>query len=319
MSPNRRGSGFTLIELLVVIAIIGVLIGLLLPAVQKVREAANRARCQNNFKQVGLALHNYHSTHELFPPGQTSYLTDFPSGYILRGCWMQALLPNLEQDALFREYDVWLKSGNMTCFCPDRWTVVPNLACPSEPVNPKVINYWYNDGPGDGTPQGSQGFHGNIVLCAGSTVYNPPGDPAGARLNGTFYPWSKTSIADIQDGTSNTVIGGEINLVRDSPTLTTWDDYRGRYYYNWEGNTLFSTLYPPNSTVPDRMSYCVSTASAPCSLGTDNAVQSLRSHHPGGVNILLGDGSVRFLANGIAPATFQALGTRAGDEVIADY
>ena len=140
-------------------------------------------------------------------------------------------------------------------------------------------------------------------------VFNPATDPKGSSLDGMFYSWSTTAFKDVTDGTSGTLMGGKIVLVRDNGT----DDMRGRYYYTHQGNSLFSTLYPPNTAVPDRQSYCInSPPAAPCSLGLDNLVVSLRSRHPGGVNALFADGSVRFLTSAINPTTYRALGTRAG-------
>jgi prepilin-type N-terminal cleavage/methylation domain-containing protein/prepilin-type processing-associated H-X9-DG protein len=327
-----RQPGFTLIELLVVIAIIAVLIGLLVPAVQKVREASSRGKCQNNLKQVGLALHCYHDTFNCFPPGQVDYLTsDNPRPYGDRRCWMHLILSYLEQPALQREIEAWMQTsgpGNrgQIWWAPDRWTVIPSLVCPSDPKSPKVITGADGAGLTGGTPQTSTGFHGNMVLCAGSTIYNPPGpvppaDHLGTKRNGLFYPLSSVRLRDIDDGTSNTLMGGEIIVVPDGPG-TTWEadrDFRGGYYNSWDGNTLFSTLYPPNSTAPDRVDECLPYPRAPCSKGSDDLVMTLRSYHPGGVNALLADGHVRFISDMVANNVYQALGTRAGGESAVDY
>jgi prepilin-type N-terminal cleavage/methylation domain-containing protein len=318
-----RRPAFTLIELLVVIAIIAVLIGLLLPAVQKVREAANRMKCGNNLKQIGLALHNYHDTNQCFPPGQDNaignqWTSNLP--YWNRACWFQHILPYVEQDDLYKRLKDYM-AGNLPApyitFAangipnqPDprgRNTILSLFVCPTDANSPKGRTALGNE----------QGFHSNYVTCAGSTVYNPPEDPDGTRLNGIFYAYSKTRIADVRDGTSNTLMGSEILVVPD----TTQHDLRGRVYNSWQGNTLFSTLYPPNTPVGDVSSYCIdSPPSAPCQeLSTTDVVQSARSQHPGGVNILRADASVRFVSNTVALTTWQWLGTRAGDEVVAEY
>jgi prepilin-type N-terminal cleavage/methylation domain-containing protein/prepilin-type processing-associated H-X9-DG protein len=330
--PMRPRLGFTLIELLVVIAIIAVLIGLLLPAVQKVREASNRVKCQNNLKQLGLALHNYHGNYQRFPPGQVDYLTsDQPRPYGDRRCWMQMILAYLEQPALQIEIEAWMQTSGPGVrghiwWAPDRWTVIPTLVCPSDPKSPKFITGADGDGLTGGTPEMSTGFHGNFVLCAGSTIYNPPGpvppaDRLGTKQKGIFYPLSAVRLADIDDGTSNTLMAGEIIVVPDGPG-STWQvdrDYRGGYYNSWDGNTQFSTLYPPNSPVPDRVDECLPYPRAPCSKGSDELVMTLRSYHAGGVNALLADGHVRFITDGVANDAYRALGTRAGGEPAADY
>jgi prepilin-type N-terminal cleavage/methylation domain-containing protein/prepilin-type processing-associated H-X9-DG protein len=325
MSNTRvaRRPAFTLVELLVVIAILAVLIGLLLPAVQKVREAAARLKCQNNLKQVGLALHAYHDALNFFPAGQDNVIGNQWTANLPRwdrACWFQRILPFVEQGNLYRllqsymtgnppaPYITFAVNGNaQQPSDPGRNTVVPLFVCPADPNSPKNRT----------VPGNEQGFHSNYVTCAGSTVYNPPDDPDGTQLNGMFYVYSATRITDVTDGTSNTLMGSEVLVVPDS----TLHDLRGRVYNSWQGNTLFSTLYPPNTPVGDRSSYCVNfPPSAPCQgLTTANVVQSARSQHPGGVNGLLADGSVRFVSNSVALTTWQWLGTRAGGEALADY
>jgi len=221
LAPRAR-LGFTLIELLVVIAIIAVLIGLLLPAVQKVRAAAARAKCTNNLKQIGLALHGYHDAYLQFPPGQYDGIADSiasnPS-YYFRASWMPTVLPFVEQAAFYGMYISALSSGSAYGYdWPSNTTVFSVFMCPSDPANPKIAL--------DG-----QGFHGNYVGCAGSTVYAPAAtDPTGTSttaVKGIMYAQSSTHIADITDGLSNTLLLGEIILV---PDTASQPDVRGRYY-----------------------------------------------------------------------------------------
>jgi prepilin-type N-terminal cleavage/methylation domain-containing protein/prepilin-type processing-associated H-X9-DG protein len=301
-------SGFTLIELLVVIAIIGVLIALLLPGVQKVREAANRMKCANSLKQIGLALHNYHDTYGMFPPGQFNGIRrQNHNGYMNRGGWWQMILPYCEQDNLYRALSAYANTEPRPMYAalgfPGRRTVVSMFMCPSDRTNPKDDN---------------QGFHGNYVVCAGSTAFNAPASPDGTNLNGMFYPFSTTRLADVTDGTTNTLMGGEVILVKDTSNTAAGHDVRGRYYNNWQGNTLFSTMNPPNTPAADRGDYCLEAPRAPCTVSATNVIQYARSYHPGGANFLLADGSVRFIADNVHATTYRDLGTRGSGEVLGD-
>jgi prepilin-type processing-associated H-X9-DG protein len=197
-----------------------------------------------------------------------------------------------------------------TFYIPGREIPMPAFMCPSDPNAGKNIT------AGTTTPTAAtaQGFHGNYVACAGSTLFGDGGQ--GNRLNGMFYCFSRTGFRDVLDGTSNTAMFSEILLVQD----TSAHDLRGRYHNTWQGNNLFSTLYPPNTSVGDRSSYCISIPRAPCqALGTTALVQSARSVHPGGVNVALADASVRFVSETIDLVTWQALGTREGGEVLGGF
>jgi prepilin-type processing-associated H-X9-DG protein len=311
-----------LIELLVVIAIISVLIALLLPAVQKVREAANRLRCQNNLKQIALALHNYHDSHNVFPPGMFDTIqTDAVGPPATRMCWLHVTLPYIEQDNLYKVFQPYFFNTTAILW-PQRETVIPLLMCPSDRAGPKITN-------GD---WGNQGFFGNYVLCAGNQQFGPAG--TGTNMNGLFYPKSTVKLGAISDGASNTLLGSELIVVPsyngdDAYTACAANgmDYRGAYYNAEHGGTLFITLNPPNTRVPDHMwNRCSNEPAgspnpvAPCD-GCDTAFTRVhaRSYHSGGVNAVLADGSVRFITNSIIPAIFQALGSRNGGETIGDY
>jgi prepilin-type N-terminal cleavage/methylation domain-containing protein/prepilin-type processing-associated H-X9-DG protein len=305
---NRVRPGFTLIELLVVIAIIAILIGLLLPAVQKVREAAARMKCGNNLKQIGLALHNHNDTHGVLPPGQYNnfYSNDAPW---IRGCWVQPTLPFMEQDNLYRAYDTARQTnGNWALIVPNKDTIVPSLVCPSDPNSPKTQTIDRNTVNGVSVVQG---LHTNYVTCSGSTMYTS----TGLGQNGVFFVKSRLSVATIADGTSNTVFASEILVVPD----TTANDLRGRYCNSWYGNNNFTTAQPPNTTVADAVGYQgVSTPRAPSTLNSGAPGLFARSGHSNGVNALMGDGSVRFVTNSIDATMWRAMGTREGGEVVSN-
>ena len=321
--PFRQA--FTLVELLVVITIIGILIALLLPAVQAAREAARRMQCLNGQKQVALALHNFHEANGHFPFGQSLDIkihNNDPS-YYNRVCWFQEILPYMEKQALYDALQQQLESPaghGGAWWTPGRWEVVSACVCPSDPSAPKVLTAGWSESPG-GTPETSQGFSGNVVACAGSTVFNPPNSPVGKSLDGIFYAASETRFADIYDGSSHTLLLGELIVVPDimrgiaqsgGDTEDQKHDNRGRYWNCQQGFALFSTKYPPNTPVGDRHTWCIDFPPyAPCqSVGTDNVIQSLRSYHPGGVNIALADGSGRFILDTVDAQIFRALGTR---------
>lgn len=332
---KRHPSGFTLIELLVVIAIIAILIGLLLPAVQQAREAARRSQCRNNLKQLGLALHNYHDVHRVFPKASTNYIY----GVIGTNSWdadgLSAqffLLPYLDFTTLYKEWHFNAFYNDTSIGAPRTnrvlsRTPLPVFRCPSDSPFPNAnkgnCNYWVSTGP------------------------NQAWNTAASTNIGMFHPNFTVTVAAIKDGTSNTiamaegVIGdndnnryqlgdlvhsqsfppGFPNLKPTASDLTTYGTQCESGIANHHSNsgrewvrstphlTVFNTVAPPNWKFPT----CHSCAGT-CSLGGAVGVYPSRSYHPGGTHHLFGDGKVKFVGNNTDLVLYQNLGTRAGKE-----
>jgi prepilin-type N-terminal cleavage/methylation domain-containing protein/prepilin-type processing-associated H-X9-DG protein len=306
-SCRYRRSAFTLIELLVVIAIIAVLIGLLLPAVQKVREAANRMACSNKLKQVGLAMHQHHDTYGVFPPGWVYAPFTLPQGNVTQlgggAGTFPCLLPYLEQDALARLYR-WDKRAQGPENQPVATTQLPVLQCPSAEPNRRVTavedpgNYSYGG-------WGACGDYGGVKWIDTRLVDMGLVDPA-ADYRGVLTENYLTRIAEITDGTAQTIL---VTEMAGRPTL--WRAGRpvpGTYAITaaWVAGTL---------TFGQGSSYDGTTKPGPCAINCTND-REVYSFHPGGANAVFADGSVHFLKAGIDIRVFAALVTRAGGEVV---
>jgi prepilin-type N-terminal cleavage/methylation domain-containing protein/prepilin-type processing-associated H-X9-DG protein len=292
-----RRPAFTLIELLVVIAIIAILIGLLLPAVQKVREAAARLQCQNNLKQIGLACHNYHDARKVFPPGYVA-TASYPSTAPGWG-WATFLLPYIEQDNLYRQLN--LNAAVETQ--PAIQTLVPVYLCPS-------------DQPPDAAFPITDATLTTLTLAAPSSYAATVGQDASEvdalTGDGIFYRNSRTRIADIIDGTSSTVMVGD----------RAWVQTKGI----WAGAPDGAVTRPgaqnvwPNATGPSQALILVHNNWINITTDADGGLDDFSSNHTGGVNLVFADGSVHFLASitadGPTHRAFWAMGTRNGGEVI---
>lgn len=339
MPLNKPKAGFTLVELLVVIAIIGVLIALLLPAVQQAREAARRMQCSNNFKQLGLAFHNYHDTFKTFPPYviKSSHPDNYSHWESYSG--FTFILPFIEQANLHERIktasqDFFLKNDAGAVHPLHRRNPISAFKCPS-----------------DGNfPDSAFLGNSNYAMSSGPNLsWNV--DPS--RENGAFRRVEGTRFSDITDGTSNTIMLGEF-LIGDNDSTgykLKQDVIRGK---SWSGgfesttqgvitqatvdaygttcnsdpssqsvaagrewirgvpyHTVFNTLAPPNWKYPACMSCGV------CGAGDSKGVFPARSRHPGGAMHALADGSVSFISETTDYQSYHAMGSRNGGEVIA--
>jgi prepilin-type N-terminal cleavage/methylation domain-containing protein len=335
---------FTLIELLVVIAVIAVLIGLLLPAVQKVREAAARIQCQNNLKQIGLALHNYHDANSSFPPGETG-----PFNVPPMDAWSSYILPYIEQDNVYRMINKGLLGywvgyaeagpasnpqantdgsapwGNFSATVRSQHylasiSIIKTYQCPSSPENPR------------GNIQGLAFSTGRFPDDAGILMYSAISgsnrDGSVCSHLGTFYYNSKTKITDIADGSSNTMVVAETSGLTQGQVLnaygstsinaSTWNIGSENPTGNCDNSgpgltwTLRTIAYP----IQGPYFYCSYIKGSPfwvgqCTPPSTISMASLKSNHAGGINVVLGDGSVHFLAQTTNLVTLQNLADRA--------
>ncbi len=316
---HRRGA-FTLIELLVVIAIIGVLVGLLLPAVQNAREAARRASCISNLKQLGLALHNYENTNRVLPVGHLPETTagvsphDGTQYYHRRECWYQRTLPFLEEQNLFDAYtaDRTAYVHQITSFIAS--TPVAALACPSDP-----------SAPGKGGNGGTVAFQGNYAVSAGGITWSgstaTQRDIASGDSGGYFYRNSRVAIVEATDGSSKTLLASE-GIIRG--TGGAWGELGGYWGGAPHGSYGFSTFEVPNAAVADRVYSCKATtwpmapAGAPCEDRSAGGGRwnFARSMHPGGVGVVMGDGATSFVNDSIQRSTWQRMGTRSDGLIV---
>jgi prepilin-type N-terminal cleavage/methylation domain-containing protein/prepilin-type processing-associated H-X9-DG protein len=335
---HRSRPGFTLIELLVVIAIIAVLIGLLLPAVQSAREAARRMQCTNNMKQIGLALHQYHSAYDVFPPvGSVDVQGNSRgNGRVPQTASIHLRLTNyLEQRAVYDAYNFMLGDVLNGSSVPANTTVmstaIPGYLCPSDP-----------------NPGSTEDLAGGFTVPVTTVNYAVNGGVNrwnyGGYTNGTAW-WlggspsfgSRVRIASVTDGTSNTAgfsewVKGKSGQNSPGPNLVysiagyanggALNDYNlchSAYTPLWDFKGEYWTLQdtgrggPYYHVMPPNQSACAVNAD----FGIVDSFIGSSSFHPGGVNLLLLDGSVRFIQSSISLNNWNALGTRAGGEVVS--
>lgn len=332
LGPFRTSAGFTLVELLVVIAIIGILVALLLPAVQAAREAARRAQCINNLKQIGLALHNHESAMRAFPSGANvkmpypmaskySALQEAVNGKD-GSSWIVRILPHIEEQALYEQWDFTKNvTGNrlvaetdiMTFYCPSR----RNRVRPED--EERMLLGWKRGG----NDYGGCGGRGDIFwnfsgpalhICphdmSGGDDWHVAAFPIGIDAVGVLNPISVTKFKDITDGSSHTLLAAEVE--RHSPLGNWTPNYPNCSFFNHDGwafggaSTLFSCS--PGAGLFD--------PSQPGGFNTGH-VESAGSEHPGGANFCFADGSVQFLSENMDSLVYAALGSMSGEEVAA--
>ena len=312
---HPRLAGFTLIELLVVIAIIAILIGLLVPAVQKVREAAARMQCQNNLKQIGLALHNFEGTYRGFPPCRVNN-PPAPVRGKLQHTWAPYLFPYIEQTPLANQYnfDVNFDNATVTTNGTNNMLVIqtdiPLFLCPSAPSGRKQTGNTPNLGVSDYSPATS------VTLSTFVTVTLPPADNS---LRGMLGQNVYRKVAYTSDGLSNTMAFGE-----DAGRPQTWElgvrvaaDHppqpagKRASIGGWAqpNSVLNITGMMPGVAAP------TNDFPGPCAVNCSNG-EDIYSFHVGGANILMGDGSVRFLAAGVSLNTVALLLTPNDGQVL---
>ncbi len=328
-TSGRSRPGFTLVELLVVIAIIGVMVGLLLPAVQAAREAARRMQCSNSEKQIALAMHNYSSTFKKFPYG---YKNEVAGTTHRRDTWFHQLLPFVEQAAYYEQYQnaaniYGIYEAEYIHRLPAIIAGIPVAAfmCASDP-----------SGPARGGGGSTRGFQGNYAVCSGGGIPTTPvlaNIPPGTIINmsmvntadagGMFGRQSRSDFRDCVDGTSNTLMISE-GMIRGA-SASSWGDLGGYWGGAPHGAYGFSTGEGPNTTVPDRVYSCKSVIwpKAPCENGNADGLPGrwnfARSYHVGGVNAALMDGSVRFVTNSIDRQTWRNAGNRADGGILEQW
>jgi prepilin-type N-terminal cleavage/methylation domain-containing protein/prepilin-type processing-associated H-X9-DG protein len=333
-----RKRGFTLVELLVVIAIIGVLVALLLPAVQAAREAARRLQCQNQLRQLALSLHNYHDVAKRLPPGvinDPNPAGGTPYGRPPRTTYMVHLLPFVEQTTVYNTIDfVNRPVAPGLCWFGNNPTAtgasVPLLYCPSDGMGGTFKTCGLINGdPARPAPHFLSNY---MAFFSGPTVaYIETIDP---RFRSAFGLNRGSNFAEITDGTSNSMLLGEY--------LTgTRDDYRGFIWSDKAGGSQLWTELPPNSRIPDRLSPttpppplatkpwcknhpeinlpCVPGVSESAGLANLDHTAASRSRHPGGVQIGLADGSVRFVGQTIDLTIWRGLSTIQAGEIAGEF
>jgi len=294
---RSRRNGFTLIELLVVIAIIGVLIALLLPAVQQAREAARRTQCKNNLKQIGLALHNYHDQFNMLPPAWVGVdpATRLPHVEGLNGWgWASKILPQIDQAPLATRINFSLSVADPV-HDELRVMTLSVFRCPSD-VGPER---WMLDSE-DGDPLTELAIANYVGSFGTRELHDCEGLPIGQQCvsDGVLFHNSRVRISDVTDGMSNTIFVGERRTFESAGWFSTWVGAIP------EGEEAMVRILATTDHTPNH---------------PDNHFDDFGSHHVGGAHFLLGDGTVRFISANINLATYQSLATRSAGDLTGEF
>lgn len=308
---EQRRRGFTLIELLVVIAIIAILIALLLPAVQQAREAARRSDCKSRMKQIGLALHNYHDAHSVFPSATvTNASGTCPGPSVSQAPWTVMILPYLEDTARYESFN--LATGtfgalftheNSTTESTRQKVRNTKFECPSDPnSNESNANANYMAVMGGCT-------NGSDTGCCNSTGYT---DTRIGSNNGMFYNNSSTRIRDLTDGTTNVLMIGESRYMQLAGGS-------GTYYATW-ASSFYRAGGPMYTTSVAVMNQINSSNSNPATAGMHQIMNNrFGSHHTGGAHFVLADGSVQFFSENVDINTLRGLARRGDGLPVGGY
>ena len=327
---QRARRAFTLVELLVVITIIGILIALLLPAVQAAREAARRMQCGNNLKQIGLGLHNYHSALKVFPPGETFIEPNRFMSMTYQGrsvdsghAWSAFILPYIEQMPVYQglNWNVpgWVNSAAMKNADPKHYaavtTVISTYLCPSSQESP-TCQVVCSD------PNCPANLLG-VIMYSGIAGSDRSGVPS---TLGTCHLWSKVRLEDVKDGTSNTMGVGESSGLTEcqklnpcgstSNTVPSWD------LGYWDSTTRPELVWPCKTIAfPPKTAYFYDDPDAKSCDPLISTITraALKSAHPGGIHVMLLDGSVRFISDSIDMTTYKNLADRDDGNVLGQF
>jgi prepilin-type N-terminal cleavage/methylation domain-containing protein/prepilin-type processing-associated H-X9-DG protein len=332
---QKRAAGFTLVELLVVIAIIGVLVALLLPAVQAAREASRRSKCQNSLKQICLSLHNYESTFGSFPPGDLS--VNNGGGDIPQASTHAFILPFLEGGNSYSTFNFSFQVNGNNNNSLARVQVIPVYHCSSDPAGAKINN----------VSSLVTASSANYMQSLGSTALQRPNPAFPTQYHGPFFTQSAVRMAQIQDGTSNTAMFSEIRKgpngtgatavvaagdPRDYQVATSYSGtfstndlivypaacdnrstsawlYRGLQYYR---GLIVATYYTHTMTPNSRFRDCMMSTAI-------EGHAAARSYHPNGVNVGMADGSVRFATSNVDATIWFGVGTINNGETATDF
>jgi prepilin-type N-terminal cleavage/methylation domain-containing protein/prepilin-type processing-associated H-X9-DG protein len=325
---RNRSAGFTLIEILVVIAITAVLIGLLLPAVQKVRSAAARIQCSNNLKQIGLACHNYHDANQGFPTGYTTQVA---------GLWVVQLAPFLEQDPFYQQWQATLKMSNpflaQVQGGPNslRATVIKILVCPADALPNPPIAQFIAPGVSPAYPDGIYSSLTSYGPNTGTWGWASVSGSAPKIDDGVFRVLTQqpVRIADITDGTNSTILFGEAYhrdpLWKTFSDQCQWAASQNRDDLSQMAAWILDDGIARNASAPINWQLTPSLVAGPftqwskqCYDLSYRRMGAYGSGHGGGANVVMSDGSVHFLRESLSLATLRALSTRAGGEVITE-